>query len=111
MMNKKISKTIATALTMNPLLECFIVFSTKTLSFKPKEIEKLLPRWRMKLVVTGEFFLTFFLFSFVDALDLIIHARHLPTDQRNGDYPCPIEFVEEIVEFEIIQFLATNIHH
>ena len=50
MMNEKISKTIATALTMNPLLECFIVFSTKTLSFKPKEIEKLLPPWRMKLL-------------------------------------------------------------
>lgn len=41
MMNKKISKTIATALTMNPLLEYFIIFSTKALFFKPKEIENL----------------------------------------------------------------------
>lgn len=101
MMNEKISKTIATALTMNPLLECFIVFSTKALSFKPKEIEKLLHRWRMKLLVTGEFFFDVFLFPFVDALDLVIHTRHLPADQGNGDYPCPIEFIEEIVKFEI----------
>jgi hypothetical protein len=89
MMNKKISKTIATALTMNPLLECFIVFSTKTLSFKPKEIEKLLPRWRMKLLVTGEFFLTFFYFP---SLMLLISSSMPVICQRiseTGITPAP----------------------